>query len=83
MEVKDKPYTLRVLDADEYKDVATRLYNICQAEFTVLEWQFLPSVLMSCGISWNAACGVDADTLRKTVENMIVEFDKAKQDGFN
>lgn len=83
MEVSDKPYTVRKLDSEQYKDVAIRLYNICQGEFTLAEWQFLPSILISCGISWNMASGVDAKTLRETIENMVESFDQAKLDGFN
>lgn len=83
MEVNDKPYTVRKLGSEEYKDVATRLYNICQAEFTLQEWQFLPSVLISCGISWNLACSVDVETLRNTIENMIDAFAEAKLEGIN
>lgn len=83
MDVVDKPYTVRKLEADEYNGVAKRLYEICQKEFTVAEWQFLPSILINCGVTWNMACGVDVETMKDTVDSMIDGFEQVREDGVN
>jgi hypothetical protein len=70
MEVKDRGYT-------------KRLYAICLKEFTAEEWRFLPSLLTSCGLSWNMAAGVDRDTIQETVIDALDTFEKLKQDGVN